>query len=715
MKVLALILLAALIMGQALAQQAGYITSDYWIGTRNIDIFSGRIYVSFVNGFKIYDLASLPTPVPIGQYFCENGGGPIEVIYNYAYIVNGGHELRVVDISNPQDPNLVGAFETAHDIVDIHLLGQYLFLAGGPLDIVNLIDPSNPSLIAEYDSTGDITDIEVAGDYAYLANGLGIKIVALSDINNPVRMGFYDSPGFAYSLELQGYYAYVATDSGLEVLLVNNPRFPAFYGRYDAPGLMHIMVDGQIAYTTSGGYGGYFYVIDIQNVYQPTLLGQVRQWGGNDFALIDTAVLSATGNAGLNVISVANPSSPQVLDNILLDSASSEAITINGNMAFLGGSDIVHGNIAEIRALDITNPSQPNLVGSLILTGYANSLFSTDTLLVMNGLGASEGFGIINTTDLQNLYLMGEIRGFGYPKGVFACGDYAYFVCNYCWIEMPYGSMKIVDISDASQPTLVYEQSSNPCGHGIQVRDDYLYVAGFDVFSGPARLDIFNITDPVNPDSVGWVEYPGDAWNFVIHGSYLYLAGRDLYVIDIGNPSSPAFLGTFPTPGEAVDLCAAGNYLFVADRYSGAQVFDISDQSNPQLIESFETPGDAIDIDSYRGHIYVADTYSMIVFGYEPLGVDNDELLPGDAVSLHNYPNPFNAQTTISFALPTDSHVRVDIYDILGRRICAALDEYRSAGFHKLVWNANYLDSGLYFYRIEAGEYTKSKKMTILK
>jgi hypothetical protein len=714
MKALALVILSAIALGPALAQQVEYVTSDYWIGTRNIDIFSGKIYVSFINGFKYYELSGLSNPTAIGQYFCENGGGPIEAASGYVYIINGENQLRIVDVTVPQSPVLAGTYDFAHEIIDMYPAGRYLFLAGGPLDIVDLIDFANPALIAVYESEGDIIDIEIAGDYAYLANGLGIEVVSISDLLNPVLLGSYHSPGFASAVDLQGNYVYAATDSGLEILLVSNPRQPDFMGRHSAS-CRHVIIDGPIAYTTWGGTGTYLNVIDIQNIYQPSLLGRVVQWGQNDFALADTLVFSSAGYAGLGVISVADSSRPLILNNLLPDSATTEAVAIGGNTAFVGGSNVLNVYDAEIRAIVISDPRDPVRAGSLTLSGFANSLFSTDTLLFMNGIAAGEGFGIINTTDRLNPYLMGEMRGFNYPKGVFARGDYAYFVCNYCWIEMPYGSINIVDISDPAQPLPIYEQSSNPCGHGIQIRDNFLYVAGHDVFSGPARLDIFDITDPVSPDSMGWVEYDGDAWNFVVRGNYIYLAGEDLYAIDISNLLSPVYLGTWPTPGRAVDLCAAGNYLFVADFYSGVPVFDISDPANPILTESFETPGVATDIESYGGYIYVADYYSMIVLGYEPLGVGGDEPLPGDAISLRNYPNPFNARTTISFTLPENSHVRIDLYDLLGRRVDTAIDEHLAAGHHSLVWDANRFDSGIYFYRIKAGTFTESQKMTLLK
>jgi hypothetical protein len=82
---------------------------------------------------------------------------------------------------------------------------------------------------------------------------------------------------------------------------------------------------------------------------------------------------------------------------------------------------------------------------------------------------------------------------------------------------------------------------------------------------------------------------------------------------------------------------------------------------------------------------------------------------------LQNYPNPFNSSTTIEFGLPEAGRVRIDIYDLLGRRIETLVDEEKRAGQHRIVWDASGHSSGVYFYRIEAGDFVETKRMVYLK
>ncbi len=94
---------------------------------------------------------------------------------------------------------------------------------------------------------------------------------------------------------------------------------------------------------------------------------------------------------------------------------------------------------------------------------------------------------------------------------------------------------------------------------------------------------------------------------------------------------------------------------------------------------------------------------------------DDEQPLPKSYILTQNYPNPFNAATTIDFALPKPEHVTITVYDILGRRVEALVDEALPAGNHQVAWQADDYASGIYFYRMEVGDLTLSRKMLLIK
>jgi len=81
----------------------------------------------------------------------------------------------------------------------------------------------------------------------------------------------------------------------------------------------------------------------------------------------------------------------------------------------------------------------------------------------------------------------------------------------------------------------------------------------------------------------------------------------------------------------------------------------------------------------------------------------------------NNYPNPFNARTTIEYTVPFDMQITLEIYDILGRKVETLIDEFQSPGSYAVNWDASHVASGMYFYRFQAGDYTVTKRMTIIK
>ena len=80
-----------------------------------------------------------------------------------------------------------------------------------------------------------------------------------------------------------------------------------------------------------------------------------------------------------------------------------------------------------------------------------------------------------------------------------------------------------------------------------------------------------------------------------------------------------------------------------------------------------------------------------------------------------NYPNPFNPTTNIQFAIPKAGFVTMKVYNLLGQEVSTLVDEYKNAGTYKVDFNASNLSSGVYFYKIDAGNYTNVKKMILMK
>jgi hypothetical protein len=128
------------------------------------------------------------------------------------------------------------------------------------------------------------------------------------------------------------------------------------------------------------------------------------------------------------------------------------------------------------------------------------------------------------------------------------------------------------------------------------------------------------------------------------------------------------------------------------------------------MIDTLTGAGTALGSTGYPG-------ISGLSFVPNPTSINNETQLgiAGNFTLYQNYPNPFNPVTHIRFGLPNSSKVKIEIFDVLGNNVTTLLNENISAGFHTVDFDASNLASGLYLYRIQAGEFIQMKKMVLMK
>ena len=165
-----------------------------------------------------------------------------------------------------------------------------------------------------------------------------------------------------------------------------------------------------------------------------------------------------------------------------------------------------------------------------------------------------------------------------------------------------------------------------------------------------------------------------------------------------------------------------GRYLisicpYLVDGDDGLRVIDVSDPTSPKPVGFFDTDGRASEVDFSGDIIYVGDGEAglFIVRNDFLTSVVDIPSLPSSFSLSQNYPNPFNPTTTINYLLAQNSNVTLKVFNILGQEIQTLVHKTQVAGEYEISWNSRDLPSGLYVYRLQAGQFVETRKMILLR
>jgi hypothetical protein len=187
--------------------------------------------------------------------------------------------------------------------------------------------------------------------------------------------------------------------------------------------------------------------------------------------------------------------------------------------------------------------------------------------------------------------------------------------------------------------------------------------------------------------------------------------------IDEGVGLSVDESGNVYVAGHSSGITTAFDYTTIKYSDSGAEEWIIKYTNSASAGSDEHLTGMYLDEFS---NIYVtgisALDYATVKYVQLPTSVEDKNFQsPGEYILYQNYPNPFNPSTKISWQISLGSWQTLRVYDILGNEVATLVDEYKPAGKYEIVWNAAGLTSGIYFYKLTAGDYSDTRKLLFLK
>ncbi len=225
-------------------------------------------------------------------------------------------------------------------------------------------------------------------------------------------------------------------------------------------------------------------------------------------------------------------------------------------------------------------------------------------------------------------------------------------------------------------------------------------------YAEEAKVEGRDIALMINFDMIGYTSSANPERRFYVVS---YSSGTEI----AGLVSSAATMYTSLVPVTTTQYQGnVDSYSFAARGYAAATcieyVFNPFYHSTNDLLSALDS--------SYVRDITRTGLAAILLFDADVASsVPPQEFAPAAARLDQNYPNPFNPRTVISSQLPAASHVRLVVYDVLGREVAVLADERRTAGTYRDTFDAGGFSSGVYIYRLTAGQFVESRSMILLR
>jgi hypothetical protein len=451
-------------------------------------------------------------------------------------------------------------------------------------------------------------------DYVYLGEGSGLTVLDTSNPSQPRQVGGLPMNGSdVKDVDILESTAYVLKDGRLHVVDLSDPTSLTLMGETDVPGTGRaVAAAGSYAYVAAdvGGTDGWVYTVDVSDATDPDPVGSYDTVGlASDVHAAGDAAYVADSVAGLLILDVTNPISPSLLSSYPTP-GSVHGVQVVSTTAYLLTLDEPTLDYW-LRIVDVSDPTDPTPLGAYDAPDAVNDVRVFDGMAYL--ASGSDGLHIVDLSDPANPVPLSTSSTEWWADKVAVSDTHAYLIGN---------ALQIFDVSDPADPDVLGDYERPNFVLDVVVDYPYYYLAGWD------KLWVVDMTDPVAPAVLGssdlstsnlWLRRLSLSAHPQTGDPLIYAAnqGAGVEILDVVDPSNPTLLGGYPAPvdNEVNDVFAVGPYAYVVTDDDGngrLRILDVSNPANPDEIEVYDTPGDA-------QRVFVADDVAYVADGKEGL------------------------------------------------------------------------------------------------
>lgn len=479
---------------------------------------------SFHCGILVIDISQPRNPRIVGRVATGDARG-LAIDGHYAYVANWsfGVGLSVVDIADPQAPVVIATVEPGY-ASGVIVTGGFAYVAGEDLRIIDVSDPTHPSVVGNLDTPGSTRSLAVSRNsvlvrVTYRDAHDGLVII---DSSTP------EHPQVASSLDLNygvwgggivadGDVVYLSA-GGLVTVDISDPKHPTVLGHGYCGSADSIAISGCYAYVADRM--GLIHVIDVTSPYEPPFIGSAATakcpYGvavANDRAYVAVRSSWWPWNGGLEVFDIADPSHPKVIGAVAVPTRAKEVAAV-GDLAFVVCQD-------SLVVVDASAPRHPRIIGSFRIGANAIAISGDYAILV-------HPWWLV-IIDISNPCIPTETARLALEPGAM---DVA-VVGRKAYITGQFVTLQIVDLSDPYRPLVIgtaTHADGSPlavCGQHVAVAGNRAYVVDYD-----GRLLMIDVTNTDHAVEIATMAFRQDT-NLTL-GSEVLVADEDLYFGSIG-------------------------------------------------------------------------------------------------------------------------------------------------------------------------------------
>jgi len=562
---------------------------------RGLTLYGGYAYVAGGSeGIKIVDISTPDNPTLVGSFRTAEARD-IAVRGEYAFVADGERGLKVLDVSDPRVPAEIGMRKTM-DARAIALEGDIAFIADGAsgLKVIDVSSPVQPTRIGSY-ATEDACDLIVHESKLYVADGRGgLRIFDISDSAELVEVGHLSGMDVR-SVAVEGFLLYLAAGAGGLIIMDNSdPGGPVELGRYAAAEILDVSVSGTFAYLVDSREG--MIVVDVSDPARPWRFAALPAENTSSVLVREHYAYLATAS-GLQVVHILIQGR-SVPIAACATGGKAYGLSVSGPRAYVTCHDL------GVRIVDISDPARlddQSVIGAWAEDFAAGIEIADSVAFVATGRRGLSILDLSPTWDSDPLTQPERIGSY-YTGGT---AHRAVVHSHLLFVADGQEGLKILDVTVTNDPVEIGSVSSDDA-RDVAVMPGYALVA-----DGESGLIVCDISDPGDPTPIATLDRQG-VHRIVVRDNLVATAGRtgvDLY--DFSDPRHPEVLGRFESR-YVESIFIDGNYLYIAEGYRGLKVLDIQSFDRPVPVSACPQIY-AVDVAVYDGYALVTDSRQIYV------------------------------------------------------------------------------------------------------